>query len=161
MRFNLYAVEILCYEVDETLDSEAKIENKFLLISTPQDSYRNFNNDKFHFDFFRDKTYEKYTTEKVNTKIKLFHSNGKGENILYARINHLNYLKLCWRFQKLWIQKKDNLMWLINLFVAIVSIAFSSYVAISISKENKNQRILIEEIQLQEIIKALESKKEK
>ena len=159
MEFNLYNVQLLLWEVDETKDSEAKVQDKFLLISTHGNPNRNWNNDKFHFDFSRDNTYTKYTTEKVNTKIILFHSDGIGESEFYAKIDYFDYIKLSWRFKKLWIQKKENLMWFTNLIVAILSILFSTYIAIKISGNDKNKSIEINKIQFDSLKKILKENK--
>lgn len=156
MKFKLYYTDLTLWEVYQIYDSVAEIENKFLLISTPGDTYRNKNKDKFHFDFERDNTYSNYTKERLNTKIIIYHSDGKEKSELYARINNFDYLKLSFRFNKLWIQKSENVMWAINIFVAILSIVISSFVAFELSKSN--DPVLLDKKQFEILKKVLETK---
>jgi hypothetical protein len=157
MKFKLYYVDLIIWEVNQSYDSDAEIENKFLLISTPNDNYRNRSRDKFHFDFERDNIYTNYTKEKLNTKIIIHHSDGKGKSELFARIDTLDYLILSLRFKKLWIQKSENVMWFINILVAILSIIVSSLVALELSKSN--EPIKIEKEQFEILKQALKNKK--
>jgi len=163
MKFTLYDIILNVNEVDEAIDSEAQIDRKFILISTPQNPHRNLNKEKYLFDFWRDDTYKKHSTAKVNTKIRVF-SEGKLDtyNDYYAKIETLDYIRLAWRFKKLWIQKNDNLMWLTNLLVAITSIALSTYVSVRLAQQDKkiNQIEIVnpsklDDQQLDDLIKAM------
>ena len=159
MKFKLYRIELLLWEVDESYDSEAEIIDKFISISTPHDSYRNRKNDKFHFDFSKDNTYKKHSTEKVNTKFKIYSADNPDEfGEFYAHINFWNFLKLSSRFGKLWIQEKENIMWLTNIIVLIVSMFLSTYVALELYQKEDNPKkfeiinpIKIEKNQLKEL----------
>lgn len=159
MKFRLYTIELLLWEVNENYDSEAEIIDEFILISTPNDSYRNRKNDKFHFDFSKDKTYTKYSTEKVNTKFKIYYANEPDKfGEFYAHIKFLNFLMLSSRFGKLWIQQKENIMWLTNIVVLIISMFLSTYVALILyQKEDETKKfeiinsIKIDENQLKEL----------
>jgi hypothetical protein len=166
MKFILYDIILNVFQVDEAYEAHASIQDKFILLSTPGDKFRNLDGDKFLFDFSRDDTYTNHSSEKVNIKFRVY-SNGEPNRYqdYYACISIVNYLKLCWRFKKLWLQKRDNVMWLINLLVAILAIIASTYATIEVSRkrdENKieiKRPIKLDEQQLNEIIKALQSDK--
>lgn len=44
------------------------------------------------------------------------------DNPRIIKINFITSLKLYWIYKKLWIQNKDNVMWLINIIVAFLAI---------------------------------------
>jgi hypothetical protein len=151
MKFILYDI-LLKFDVDEAYEAHASIDHKFILISTPGDKFRNFKDDKFLFDFFKDDTFKYHSSEKVNTRIRVF-SNDNSElfNDYYAHLNWKEYFILAWRFKKFWLLQKDSIMWIINLLVAIISILFSTYVALRLLSNGTPQKVeLTNQIMLNE-----------
>lgn len=64
MKFILYDILLNVFDVDEAYEADASIDHKFILISTPGDKFRNFKDDKFLFDFFKDDTYKYHSYRK-------------------------------------------------------------------------------------------------
>ncbi len=166
MEFILHDIILGVIDVDEAYEAHAKIQDKFILLSTPGDKFRNLDNDKSLFDFFKDDTYTNHSSEKVNTRFRVFSNNDpKQYQDYYANISSLDYLKLSWRFNKLWVQKSANIMWFMNLLVAILAIIASTYVTITLSQKNNSDKIEIvnptklDNKQLNEIIKAIQTSK--
>lgn len=164
MEFILYDIFLNVFRVDEAYEAHAKIQDKFILLSTPGNHFRNLNDDKSLFDFYRDDSFENHSQEKVNTRIRIFSNNNSGVfNDYYAHISRLNYLILCYRFKKLWLQKTDNIMWLVNLLVAIAAIICSTIVAVKFTQTNNSEkgnlqnRIIIDKQQLDDILSGLKS----
>lgn len=164
MEFILYDIILNVFRVDEAYEAHAKIQDRFILLSTPGNQFRNLNNDKALFDFYRDDLYKNHSSEKVNTRFRVFNNNAPERfNDYYAHLSYLNYLKLCYRFKKLWFQKADNIMWLVNLFVALIAIVSSVIVTLKFSQTNNQEtneiknEIKIDDQQLNEIITALKT----
>lgn len=151
MKFILYDI-FLNIDVDEAYDAHASIDHKFILISTPGDNFRNMDGDKFLFDFYKDNTYKYHSKEEVNTRIRVFNNSDPHLfNEYYAHLSWFDYFKLAWNFKKLWIQQRDNVMWIVNLSVAISAILLSTYVTMQLSKPDKTQKIdLVEPIKINE-----------
>jgi hypothetical protein len=167
MEFKLYDILLNVFEVDEAEESDAKIENRFIVLSTPNDSFKNLDNDKFLFDFWRDDTFKNHSSSKVNTRIRIFNERDQElYNDYFANIGSLDYLTLLWRFKKHWIQNVNNLMWLTNLLVAVCAIVMTTYITLKVSqtsfetqKIEHNSSIKLDEQQLQDIIKEIKSTK--
>ena len=166
MEFILYDIILNVFQVDEAYEAHANIQDKFISLSTPGNKFRNLDGDKFLFDFFKDNTYSNYSTEKVNTRFRVFSNDDPMRyQDYYANISSCNYLKLSWRFNKLWIQKSANIMWLMNLLVAILAIFASIYVTFKISEKTNSEKIeilnptKIDNQQLNEIIQAIQTNK--
>jgi hypothetical protein len=142
MKFILYDILLNVFDVDEAYEAHASIDHKFILISTPGDKFRNFKDDKFLFDFFKDDTYKYHSSEKVNTRFRVFsNENSDAYNDYYAHLKWKEYFILAWRFKKFWILQKDSIMWIINLLVAVTSILFSTFVALKLSNNESPQKV--------------------
>ena len=142
IKFVLYDIILNVFKVDEAYEAHARIDHKFILISTPGNSFRNKNEDPALFDFFRDDTYRYHSSEKVNTRIRVFSNNEEGAfSDYYARISAVDYFILSFRFKKLWIQQKESLMWLTNLLVAISAILMTTIVSLNFANPKEIQKI--------------------
>jgi hypothetical protein len=142
IKFVLYDIILNVFKVDEAYEAHARIDHKFILISTPGNSFRNKNDDPALFDFFRDDTYRYHSSEKVNTRIRVFSNTEEGTfSDYYARISAVDYFILSCRFKKLWIQQKESLMWLTNLLVAISAILMTTIVSLNFANPKEIQKI--------------------
>lgn len=166
MKFILYDIILNVFKVDEAYEAHANIQDKFISLSTPGESFRNMDGDFFLFDFFKDDTYTNHSSEKVNTRFRVFsNDNPNLYQDYYANISRQDYLKLAWRFKKTWIQKSENIMWLMNLLVATMAIIASTLVAINFPQNNNSVKIVypkatkIDDQQLNEIIQAIQKTK--
>jgi hypothetical protein len=156
MRIRLYDIIMNVYQVDESDEGEALIENKLLVRLNNQGGQ----SDKYIFDFSFDNIFETESTGKVNTRLKL-----KGEMppgvayMFYTRLNLFQRTLLSYRFGRLWFQKKDNMQWLLNLLVAGLAI-FVSWMAIIKSDDQNEIKVTIDSIPLDSVKNIIKGKDE-
>lgn len=166
MKFILYDIFLNVAQVDEAYEAHAEIQDRFILLSTPGNHFRNMDGDKFLFDLFRDDTFKNHSTQKVNTRIRVFSNNEPSTyRDYYANISYLDYLKIIRKFNKLWFQKGANIMWFMNLAIAILATIASTYVSIKLSDSKVPTKIEIitpthiDDSQFEQIIKTLQTTK--
>ena len=164
----LYDMKIELYELDEdsklnqSVSDTAKLSGKLMLFSPEGDEEKIYS-----YTFWKDNSYKKLTPLKVNTKFHLLNDEQKKEFEYYSHLNFKQRLILNFWFEKLWVQKTSNLMWLTNLLVAIAAIMLSTYVSLKLAKEETNPTEVIisgttniDPVQFYEITKAIKSANE-
>lgn len=161
-KIRLYDILLNVYEVDEAAEVDAQIDGKLIRLTSVFQG-PNFNNDAFYFDFFRDDTFEKHSCEKVNTRFRIYeeHEYAKdkktGSTDYYAYLPYYYYLFLAWKFNKTWIQQKDNLMWLTSATLTLFSVIIAYYAIRLTQKEDKPAKL--DSTQIQQITNALNKNK--
>lgn len=142
------------YQVDESDEGEAILQNK-LLVTLNQ---HGIPSDKYVYEFTFDNTFEKESKGRVNTKLVLKGEMPPGvEYIYYTRLTLFQRLRLGFRFQRLWFQKKDNIQWLVNMLIATLAI-YVSWMAI-VKDKNKNEiKIKLDSDQIDSLRSVLDSR---
>lgn len=116
------SIELL--SVDENDGLKANIKNTFISVYKNRDSKNGLiynNEDSGFFSFIYNPDFKYLINKNVNSKIIL---NCK-EYYFFA--NWKLRFKLNRSFKKLWFQDKNNIMWLINILVAILAITTTLY----------------------------------
>ena len=115
-------------------EGKATLKNKRIkLDNAPKINIKNINdlfltNSRYHYEF--NFTLEKLFKERLNTQIK--YNSIKNDNpdinpiISYARLNWFKRIQIKWQFNNCWIQDQNNIMWIINIIVAIIAIIFAA-----------------------------------
>ena len=154
-KFNLYDIILNVWQVSEALDSVGQIDGKLTRI-TSAFKVDGFDNDAFCFDFFRDNTFEQHSTEKVNTKFRIYNEMDKNQlNDYFACIPWYYHIYISWKYNKNWIQKKDHLMWLTNAILAFTSVLIAYY-AIRLTQKASSP-LKLDAVQMQKVINAIDN----
>jgi hypothetical protein len=158
LKLTLYDVILNVNQVQETFESEAQVDGKLIVLTSGEEPlvHRYYYNDAYHFDFFADDTFEKQSGKGVNTRVRVFNEGNKTDfTDYYAYISKINFLRLSWKFDKTWIQQKDNLMWLTNVLLTVASVAIAA-LAIKISLTSPaSQTLMLDKQQLRELSREL------
>lgn len=153
-RFTLYDIILNILGPDEAVEGEAWVAGRFLMVKRPRSADDDGIEDAHRFDFFRDDTFEESSTAKVNTRIRVF-GILEPERFMdyYAHMSSLDFLILSWKFDKTWVQQKDNFMWLTNAILTIASVCIAA-LALKISL-TPPQPLTLDKQQIQELIHEL------
>ena len=57
---------------------------------------------------------------KINTEIEYKHPETQFKSEYYTRLNSIQKVKNSFIFNKLWIQQPNNIMWIVNILIAIL-----------------------------------------
>lgn len=69
------------------------------------------------YTFISNKDFELLYSEGINIQLKLIE---KGR-IFYAKVGFLNRMKLYFFHKRLWIQKEENIRWLLNMIIVTIA----------------------------------------
>ena len=76
-----------------------------------------------------DKSLKPLFKEKLNAKI-LYHDLNRESfedaSIAYTKLHWHQKIQISWQFGNCWIQKPNNIMWIINIIVAILAVIFAA-----------------------------------
>ena len=135
----LYNVTLTDGKLNATKIHEAKIIGKNLYICTLLDNFDSKNQNQYFFndysfsysynlpfDFYIETPGKK--KQRLNTQIKYYSIGNKEENkiTLYTHFNCYQRILNSYNFKNLWIQQSINIMWIINILIALI-IGFSSF----------------------------------
>ena len=104
---------------------EVEFENKD--DKTPFSNYE----EKEEFKFFLDNTYSNlYKNIKPNCRFDIGKSNIESDGViggysLYAKLGRLDIYRLQWIFKKTWLQKSENVKWIISMFLSAIAIGIA------------------------------------
>lgn len=127
---DLYAVFNLDNKLKENKIHNAKIIRKNLFISQVQDGlntdsefYNEFCfNYSYNIPFIKRISIKNGKEKYINTMISYNGSNNKDYNqICYTYLTPWQKLKNSFNFNRLWIQQSSNIMWIINILIALLA----------------------------------------
>ena len=129
MKIKLYTI---CSGNAEYKDAATLKNQRIILSNRPNIEIKNIRDlyvlrSKYTYEY--DKSLKSLFKEKLNTIILynfLDQESLESPLIAYTNLNWYQKIRISWQFGKCWIQNSNNIMWFINIMVAILAVIFAA-----------------------------------